>query len=114
MQSNGEAIMTVKEQLFQKLETLLPEEQEAVIQFVDFLQFKRNLQKPQKPQEISLHPLNIIKGVFKRNLQELQETNLHPRNSLKGLWADLPIDITEEEITEARQEMWDFSENIES
>jgi len=62
--------MTVKEQLFQKLETLLPEEQEAVIQFVDFLQFRRNLQKP--------------------------------RNSLKGLWANLPIDITEEEITEAR------------
>lgn len=76
--------MTVKEQLFQKLETLLPEEQEAVIQFVDFLQFKRNLQKP-------------------------QEINLPPRNSLKGIWANLPIDITEKEITEARQEMWDFS-----
>lgn len=71
--------MTLKEQLFQKLETLLPEEQEAVIQFIDFLQFKRNLQKP--------------------------------RNSLKGLWA-LPIDITEEEITEARHEMWDFSTDI--
>lgn len=74
--------MTAKEQLFQKLETLLPEEQEAVIQFIDFLQFKRNLQKP--------------------------------RNSLKGLWASLPIDITEEEITEARHQMWDFSTDIES
>ena len=73
--------MTVKEQLFQKLETLLPEEQEAVIQFVDFLQFKRNLQKP--------------------------------RNTLKGLWANLPIYITEEEITEARHQMWDFSTDIE-
>lgn len=80
--------MTVKEQLFQKLETLLPEEQEAVIQFVDFLQFKRNLQKP-------------------------QETSLHPRKSLKGLWANLNIDITEEEITEARHQMWDFSTDIE-
>lgn len=79
--------MTVKEQLFQKLETLLPEEQEAVIQFVDFLQFKRSLQKP-------------------------QETSIHPRNSLKGLWANLPINITEEEITEARQEMWDFSRGV--
>ena len=81
--------MTVKEQLFQKLETLLPEEQEAVIQFVDFLQFKRNLQKP-------------------------QEIDIHPRNSLKGLWANLPINITEEEITEARHQMWDFSTDIES
>jgi hypothetical protein len=79
--------MTVKEQLFQKLETLLPEEQEAVIQFIDFLQFKRNLHKP-------------------------QEINLHPRNSLKGLWANLSIDITEEEITEARHQMWDFSTDI--
>ena len=81
--------MTVKEQLFQKLETLLPEEQEAVIQFVDFLQFKRNLQKP-------------------------QEIDIYPRNSLKGLWANLPINITEEEITEARHQMWDFSTDIES
>lgn len=81
--------MTVKEQLFQKLETLLPEEQEAVIQFVDFLQFKRNLQKP-------------------------QETSLRTRNSLKGLWANLNIDITEEETTEARHQMWDFSRDIES
>ncbi len=80
--------MTVKAQLFQKLETLLPEEQEAVIQFVDFLQFKRNIQKP-------------------------QEINIPPRNSLKGLWANLHIDITEEEITEARQKMWDFSTDIE-
>ena len=81
--------MTVKEQLFQKLETLLPEEQEAVIQFIDFLQFKRNLQKP-------------------------QEIDIYPRNSLKGLWANLPINITEEEITEARHQMWDFSTDIES
>ena len=29
-----------------------------------------------------------------------------PRRSLKGLWADLGIDITEEDIAEARREMW--------
>ncbi|MCI2429033.1 DUF2281 domain-containing protein [Candidatus Acetothermia bacterium] len=29
-----------------------------------------------------------------------------PRRSLKGLWADLKVDITEEDITEARREMW--------
>lgn len=29
-----------------------------------------------------------------------------PRRILKGLWANLDIDITEEDIAEARQEMW--------
>jgi hypothetical protein len=29
-----------------------------------------------------------------------------PRRSLRGLWKDLNIHITEEDITEARREMW--------
>lgn len=29
-----------------------------------------------------------------------------PLRSLRGLWADLDIDITEEDIAEARREMW--------
>jgi hypothetical protein len=29
-----------------------------------------------------------------------------PRRSLKGLWADLSTDITEEDISEIRREMW--------
>lgn len=29
-----------------------------------------------------------------------------PRRSLEGLWADLGVDITEEDIAEARREMW--------
>jgi mRNA-degrading endonuclease RelE of RelBE toxin-antitoxin system len=29
-----------------------------------------------------------------------------PRRSLRGLWADLNINITEEEIAQARREMW--------
>jgi hypothetical protein len=29
-----------------------------------------------------------------------------PLKSLRGLWADLNIDITEEDIAEARREMW--------
>lgn len=29
-----------------------------------------------------------------------------PRKSLRGLWADLNIHITEEDIAEARREMW--------
>lgn len=31
---------------------------------------------------------------------------VRPRRSLKGLWADLNMEITEEDITTARQEMW--------
>lgn len=34
--------------------------------------------------------------------------------SLEGLWADLGVDITEEEIAEARREMWgNFPRDIE-
>jgi hypothetical protein len=29
-----------------------------------------------------------------------------PRQSVRGLWADLNIDVTEEDIAEARREMW--------
>lgn len=33
-------------------------------------------------------------------------TSKQPRRSLKGLWADQDIHITEEDIAEARREMW--------
>lgn len=37
-----------------------------------------------------------------------------PKRSLKGLWADLDIQITEEDIAEARKEMWgNFPREIE-
>ena len=37
-----------------------------------------------------------------------------PRRSLKGLWADLKIDITEDDIAEVRREMWgNFPRDIE-
>ncbi len=29
-----------------------------------------------------------------------------PRRSLKGLWADLGVDISDQDIAEARREMW--------
>ena len=29
-----------------------------------------------------------------------------PRRSLRGLWKDLNVEITEEDIAEARREMW--------
>lgn len=48
--------------------------------------------------------------------QYLKQKNLpkHKKRSLKGLWADLDIQITEEDIAEARQEMWgNFPREIE-
>ena len=40
--------------------------------------------------------------------ESLKQTNGPPKplRSLEGLWADLDIDITEEDISEARREMW--------
>jgi hypothetical protein len=42
---------------------------------------------------------------FVDSLKEKTEPNT-PRKSLLGLWADLNIHITEEDIAEARREMW--------
>lgn len=46
----------------------------------------------------------------------LKENNRarEPFRSLRGLWKDLNIDITEEDIAEARREMWgNFPRDIE-
>lgn len=41
-------------------------------------------------------------------IEYLQQKSIakRPRRSLKGLWADLGVHITEEDIAEARREMW--------
>ena len=52
-------------------------------------------------------PLEKQKEVldFVDSLKEKSATK-KPRRSLLGLWADLNIHITEEDIAEARREMW--------
>jgi len=43
-----------------------------------------------------------------------KDASKKPRRSLLGLWADLDIHITEEDIAEARREMWgNFPRDIE-
>ncbi len=42
---------------------------------------------------------------FVASLKE-QDGPRKPLRSLRGLWADLGFDITEEDIAEARREMW--------
>lgn len=37
---------------------------------------------------------------------DLAETQKEPLESLYGLWSDLNIDISEEDIAQARREMW--------
>ncbi|MEK6289334.1 MAG: hypothetical protein AABO57_26780 [Acidobacteriota bacterium] len=51
---------------------------------------------PEKQQKV----LDFVEG--------FEETTVHkqPRRSVKGLWADLGVDITEEDIAQARREMW--------
>lgn len=37
---------------------------------------------------------------------DLAQTQVEPLESLYGLWADLNIDISEDDIAQARREMW--------
>ena len=48
--------------------------------------------------------VRLIQGIVADLERELQATHSTPRKSLRGLWRDL--DITEEDIAEARREMW--------
>jgi hypothetical protein len=36
----------------------------------------------------------------------LQEKTRQPRRSLSGLWADLNVNVSERDISQARREMW--------
>ena len=54
-------------------------------------------------------PLDIPPGQHRAVLVIEEESSApvkRPRRSLKGLWADLNMEITEEDFAEARREMW--------
>lgn len=51
---------------------------------------------PAQKQEV----LDFVESLKKKNGSE------EPRRSLLGLWADLNFHVTEEDISEARREMW--------
>ncbi|HVS80917.1 MAG TPA: hypothetical protein VHE60_04220 [Pyrinomonadaceae bacterium] len=71
--------MSVAESVVEKLQSLTPEQQREVVELVDALA-KTNATKT-----------NATKS---------------PRRSLMGLFSDLNVHITEEDIEEARREMW--------
>ena len=52
----------------------------------------------------ALDKARLIERIVPDIERELKTARPTPRKSLRGLWRDL--DITEEEIAEARQEMW--------
>jgi hypothetical protein len=51
---------------------------------------------PEKQREL----LDFAEFLHQKNIAK------RPRRSLRGLWADLGVRITEEDIAEARREMW--------
>ena len=51
-----------------------------------------------------LDKVRLIERVAPQIERELEATRSFPRKSLRGLWKGL--DVTEEEIAEARREMW--------
>jgi len=57
----------------------------------------------EKQQEV----LKFVKSLQPSKSEEKSETaQKEPCPSLKGLWADLDIDISDEDIHELRREMW--------
>jgi hypothetical protein len=68
------SLMSIEQQVLEKLRGLPPEKRKEVLDFVDYLKEKDGPNQP--------------------------------RHSLLGLWADLNFHVTEEDIAEARREMW--------
>lgn len=59
----------------------------------------------EKLRMLSLEQQQEVLG-FVEFLQQKKSLEKRPRRSLRGLWADLGVRISEEDIAEARREMW--------
>ncbi len=71
--------MNIEQKIMEKLRMLPLEQQQEVLDFVEFLQQKKSTQKRQY-------------------------------RSVRGSWVDLGVQISEQDITEVRREMWGNSE----
>jgi len=77
--------MSIEEIVVEKIRKLPPRKQQEVLEFVESLKKKK------------------------------KTGPLKPLRSAEGLWADLGFEITEEDIAEARREMWGgFQKSTES
>ncbi|MCA6596730.1 MAG: hypothetical protein ACK6DE_01425 [Pseudanabaena sp.] len=72
--------MTIEQAVLENLRELPKEKQQQVLDFVTFLK--------------------------QQTIAKLEPSSQGVRKSYKGLWADLGINITDEDIAETRQEMW--------
>ncbi|MCA6501354.1 MAG: hypothetical protein ACK54E_09000 [Pseudanabaena sp.] len=72
--------MTIEQVVLENIRDLPTEKQQQVLDFVTFLKQQTTI--------------------------NLQSSSQGSRKSYKGMWADLGINITDEDITAARQEMW--------
>ena len=68
--------MTIEQAVLERLKALPPDRQREVLDFAEFLRSKET------------------------------QTSNQPRKSLEGIWADLGVTISEEDIADARREMW--------
>jgi hypothetical protein len=76
--------MSIEEAVVERLKLLPPDKQREVLDFVESLQRQGNGTPHQR------------------------------RKSLRGLWAGLGVNVTDEDISEARREMWgNFPRDIE-
>lgn len=59
-------------------------------------------------EKIRVLPMNRKQEIldFAEFLEQKESAASPPRRSLEGIWADLDVTITEEDIAEARREMW--------
>jgi len=68
--------------------------------------------KPMQAEEAILSGLRSLPPDRKQEVLDFVEflqtktSQKRPYPKLRGLWADLGVDITEEDIAEARREMW--------
>ncbi len=72
--------MTIEQVVLENIRDLPTEKQQQVLDFVTFLKRQTTI--------------------------NLQSSSQGSRKSYKGMWADLGINVTDEDITSARQEMW--------
>ena len=63
-------------------------------------------------EEVLFEKIKVLPPDLKQQVDEFVESlrkkawEKTPRVSLEGIWADMDVNITEEDIREARREMW--------
>jgi hypothetical protein len=102
--------MSLEEAILEKVRALPPEKQEEVLKFAHFLSApgRKTVDLDSEITRMAWELPEEQRAEFLKwaeYLKEGHETRT-PLRSLEGLWADSGISISEEDVTEARREMW--------